>query len=290
MAVRHNFAGQRDRSSAIYKAMKAALSPTALHNWLQLMGVEESWGKVSQVIPPIAANQPIREVIEVAVTANNTLPPPPILPISTEFDMPRAKANHAPIELVPAKDLAELRQALEAFDKLHLKFTATQMVFSDGNPAARVMVIGEAPGAEEDKQGKPFVGMSGQLLDRMLGTVGLNRKENIYITNVVNWRPPNNRTPTPQEIALSIPFLHRHIRLIDPAVLVLVGGVAAKGVLDTNQGITKLRGQFQQIQIEDKIYPVLVTFHPAYLLRAPGQKAFAWRDWLTLQAYLRQHP
>lgn len=233
------------------------------------MGVEESWG-LPPAVAPVAA--------------------PVVAPIQSEgtIEMPRVKAKSAAIDVIAARDLSELRQALENFDKLHLKFTATQMVFSDGNPSARVMVIGEAPGAEEDKLGKPFVGMSGQLLDRMLGTIGLNRQENIYITNVVNWRPPNNRTPTPQEIALSIPFLHRHIRLIDPSVLVLVGGVAAKAVLDTNEGITQLRGKFQQMQIEDKTYPVMVTFHPAYLLRAPGQKAFAWRDMLNLQAYLRK--
>ncbi|HEY4135656.1 MAG TPA: uracil-DNA glycosylase [Alphaproteobacteria bacterium] len=183
-----------------------------------------------------------------------------------------------------ANSLEELRAALAAFDGCALKKTATNLVFADGNPAARVMFIGEAPGADEDRQGLPFVGVSGQLLDRMMSHIGLSRAENAYITNVLFWRPPGNRTPTPGEIGACLPFVERHIELIDPAVIVLVGGIAAKTMLARSEGITRLRGQWHSYETPRMSHPVpiIATFHPAYLLRSPGQKREAWRDLLSV--------
>ncbi len=181
--------------------------------------------------------------------------------------------------------LDDLRHALQEYNDCPLKFTATNLVFSDGNPNAKVMVIGEAPGADEDIQGKPFVGLSGQLLDRMFATIGLSRQTNLYITNISPWRPPANRQPTFQEIAQCLPFVQRHIELINPQVLILVGGVSAKAVLNTNEGVMRLRGNWQNYTSPGLATPIkcIATFHPAFLLRSPGQKAQVWQDLLLIQ-------
>lgn len=184
--------------------------------------------------------------------------------------------------------LADLRSALDRFDGCPLKKTAITTVFADGHQDARVMLIGEAPGADEDRQGKPFVGLSGQLLDRMLAAIDLDRRS-VYITNILPWRPPGNRQPTPQEMALFFPFVARHIALIAPDFLVFVGGTATKTMLKTHQGIMALRGRFHPFLGPGMTHPIpaLATFHPAYLLRSPGQKRQAWSDWLQLKAALR---
>ncbi len=181
-----------------------------------------------------------------------------------------------------AGNLAELRQALEAFDGCDLKATATNLVFSDGNPDSRIMLIGEAPGRDEDRQGLPFVGVSGQLLDRMLAAIGLDRTK-VYITNILVWRPPGNRTPTPSEVAACLPFMERHIELVHPHHLLLLGGLSAKTLLARTEGITRLRGQWGEVQFAGLPAPVpaLATLHPAYLLRQPAQKRLAWRDFLS---------
>ena len=165
-------------------------------------------------------------------------------------------------------------------------------MFSDGNPTARIMFIGEAPGADEDRQGLPFVGVSGKLLDRMLESIGLSRTENAYITNIVFWRPPGNRSPTDQEIASCLPFTQRHVELVDPAVLVFVGGLAAKTLLAKTMGITKLRGRWYEYETPGLVRPVpcLAMFHPAYLLRSPQQKRLAWRDLLAIKQKLADSP
>lgn len=188
-----------------------------------------------------------------------------------------------------ANTLDELRAAIDSFKGLAIKRTATQMVFCDGNPKARVMFVGEAPGADEDRLGRPFVGVSGQLLDRMLGSIGLDREESAYISNVINWRPPGNRAPDDAEIALSLPFIRRHIELINPAVVVFVGGVSAKALLETSQGITRLRGKWTELSLPALAQPIpaLAMFHPAYLLRSPQQKSLAWADLLSLKNKLR---
>jgi DNA polymerase len=186
-----------------------------------------------------------------------------------------------------AVDLAALRAALEQFDGCALKRTATNLVFADGNPEAEVMLIGEAPGADEDRQGKPFVGVSGQLLDRMMASIGLDRST-FYITNVCFWRPPGNRKPTEAELAAQLPFVTRHIELVRPKLLVLVGGSSAQGLLGLNDGITRLRGRWFDYQSPAMAAPIptIPIFHPAYLLRQPGLKREAWRDLLKLRERL----
>ena len=182
--------------------------------------------------------------------------------------------------------LTELEAALAGFDGCALKETALNLCFADGNPAARVMLIGEAPGAEEDRQGKPFVGASGKLLDRMLATIGLDRTS-VYITNVIYWRPPGNRSPTQAEIATCQPFLERQIALLKPDLLVFVGGIAARALLGVNEGVTKLRGRrFSYAAPDGSSIPAMVMFHPAYLLRQPAQKRLAWRDLLAIRSQL----
>ncbi|MES2711062.1 MAG: uracil-DNA glycosylase [Pseudomonadota bacterium] len=185
-----------------------------------------------------------------------------------------------------AGSLDALRAAILGFDT-SLRETATNMVFADGVPSARLMLIGEAPGADEDRQGKPFVGASGQLLDRMLSSIALSRQENVYITNILPWRPPGNRTPSDAEIALFLPFIRRHIALHRPAHILLLGGTATKALLGGKDGITRVRGRWREIIVDDlPPIPALATWHPAYLLRNPAAKRDAWSDLLTLRAAL----
>jgi DNA polymerase len=198
-----------------------------------------------------------------------------------------------------ANTLEELRAAVAGFEGLAIRKTATNMVFCDGNPAAPVMLVGEAPGADEDRQGKPFVGVSGQLLDRIFALIGLDRKDedplsSLYISNILNWRPPGNRTPTPAEVEISLPFIERHIALARPKILILAGGVSAKALLDTTAGISRLRGKFQLYKpltpgiTLDSPIPVMATYHPAYLLRTPSQKRAVWQDVLMIQEKRRE--
>jgi uracil-DNA glycosylase len=180
-----------------------------------------------------------------------------------------------------ATNLDELRAAMAEFDGCALKHTASNLVFSDGNPEADIMFVGEAPGADEDRQGKPFVGVSGQLLDRMLTAIGLDR-DSIYISNILPWRPPGNRKPSPAEVMSCLPFIARHIELIKPKVLILVGGTSASNLLDTKEGITRLRGRWVSYKVgagdEIREIPTMPIFHPAYLLRQPALKREAWKD------------
>lgn len=186
-----------------------------------------------------------------------------------------------------AATLEALEAALRAFDGCPLKQTAMNTVFADGNPAARVMLVGEAPGEDEDRQGKPFVGASGRLLDRMLQWIGLDRST-VYITNILPWRPPGNRSPTQAEIAACLPFMERHVELVGPAVLVPLGGTSAKTLLNRSEGITRLRGRWYEYPLTDagRVVPVLPMLHPAYLLRNPVSKREAWKDLLTLRQHL----
>jgi uracil-DNA glycosylase family 4 len=211
-------------------------------------------------------------------------------------DVPRPAAVPAPKRALPApalhaREIAdaatsidELRAALAAFDGCALKDTATNLVFADGNPAAELMLVGEGPGAEEDRAGRPFVGASGQLLDRMLLSIGLTRAD-CLITNLIPWRPPGNRNPTDAETLVCLPFLQRHIALVRPKRLVLLGAFASKAVLGSALGITKLRGKWVSATIAGLAAPIpaLPMLHPAYLLRNAGAKRDAWADWLLLQ-------
>jgi uracil-DNA glycosylase len=193
----------------------------------------------------------------------------------------------APSVSVNAQSLTALREELLRFEGCALKHTAMNLVFSDGNPEAKIMFIGEAPGEDEDRQGKPFVGVSGQLLDKMLAPAGFDRT-NVYISNILFWRPPGNRSPTDAEIASCLPFAERHIALVKPKLLVLLGGVAAKSILRTKEGITRIRGRWVDYTPPpgsglDPI-PCLPMYHPAYLLRQPGSKRQAWGDIMLLRS------
>jgi DNA polymerase len=214
-------------------------------------------------------------------------PPPAAAPVVTApLAVPSEAAVMAAREAAAqAETLAALRQTLAGFEGCNLRFTATNLVFADGNPEARVMFVGEAPGMEEDLQGLPFVGRSGQLLDRMMAAIGLDRSS-AYIANVVPWRPPGNRTPTPQETEICRPFIERQIALVDPDVLVFLGGASAKQLLRTSEGILKLRGRWRDYETGRRTIRAMATLHPAYLLRQPLQKKLAWRDLLSIRAAL----
>ncbi len=199
-----------------------------------------------------------------------------------------------------AEDLDALKKAIADFDGISLKKTASNLVFGDGNPQADVMIIGEAPAAEEDVQGKPFVGENGQLLDKIMACIDLERQshepdKSFYITNILNWRPPGNRTPTQSEIDVSLPFIERHIALVQPKAVILLGGVAAKGLLRRSESISKLRGVFHAYKVpetlggnlDDAAIPVMATYHPAYLIQTPAQKKAVWQDILIFQEKLK---
>jgi DNA polymerase len=190
--------------------------------------------------------------------------------------------------------LDQLFAAIESFEGCALKRTARNTVISRGNPQADIMIVGEGPGRDEDEQGKPFVGRSGQLLDRMFEAIGLD-EDKLYISNIVNWRPPGNRNPTQEEIAQCLPFIERHIAIKQPKLLILTGGVSAQSLLRASTGIMRLRGRWAEYRVKDKAMepteqhiPALPVLHPAYLLRRPQEKRLAWRDLLALKARLNQ--
>jgi uracil-DNA glycosylase len=184
-----------------------------------------------------------------------------------------------------AESLEALRALLENFEGCMLRTTATQLVFADGNPSAHVMFVGEAPGRDEDISGVPFVGRSGKLLDQMLAAIGLDRTQ-AYIANIVPWRPPGNRTPTPHESAICLPFIHRQIELANPDILVCLGQPSTQTLLHTREGITRTRGRWFKFHTGSREIRALATYHPAFLLRSPLQKRLAWRDFLALKRAL----
>ena len=177
-------------------------------------------------------------------------------------------------------NLKDLEKQIYKFNGSELKTTATKLVFGDGNPNSKIMLIGEAPGYEEDKSGFPFVGAAGKKLDQMINAIGLSRKKNVYITNIVPWRPPNNRTPSENEILIFLPYVEKHISIINPDIIILLGNVAAKAILKNNEGITKIHGNWFNYKNPylKKIINIICIFHPSFLLRSPGQKKHAWDD------------
>ena len=251
--------------------MNETLSHKKTLQWLVSAGADENIGNepVNRFAAPSAATA--------SPDANFHAPQP--------VSFPAAQAP-APFQ-VSANSLEELKTILAGFDKSPLKATARNMVFGMGNPRAALMIIGEAPGAEEDRQGLPFVGASGHLLDLMLESVGLNRSD-VYITNILPWRPPGNRKPSEDEIALFTPFVRRHISLIKPRILLLLGGSAVSALMNTTAGITKTRGRWMTYTDGDTTVQVMASFHPAFLLRTPGQKKLAWRDFLAVKQKLRR--
>jgi DNA polymerase len=243
-------------------------------NWLVEAGADEALA--TEPVNRLAAKQAAVQAAPKPLTPQPARAPAP-LPLEGDAIGTAIAAAAA------AGNLAELQAALEAFDGCALKRTATNTVFADGVAAGRIMLIGEAPGRDEDRIGKPFVGRAGQLLDKMLASIGLDRKTNAYITNVINWRPPDNRDPTPEEAGMCLPFLRRHIELADPAVIILLGAVAARHVVGSTDGIMKLRGRWMEYRVGDHMVPLLPTLHPAYLLRQPAHKKLAWRDLQSLR-------
>lgn len=258
-----------------------------LLRWFAEAGADEAIG--DEAVDRLAA------VVQPEPAAAGAKPPLPGVSQAARPQAPQAELADDKAAIDDARALAaaastleELRAAMAGFSGCPLKATAKNLVFADGNPQAKIMLVGEAPGRDEDIQGLPFVGRSGQLLDRMLASIGLSR-ENVYISNVLPWRPPGNRTPTPAETAMCLPFIMRHIELVGPKVLVCVGGVSAKELFGTKTGITRLRGQWKTFDPaaiggpEGQTVPAIAMLHPAYLLRQPAQKRLAWRDLLSLK-------
>jgi uracil-DNA glycosylase len=273
-----------------------------LLRWYQAMGVDEAvadapsdWSRfVAPTLQPQSA--PAARVGQGghAPPSGKRAPPsgPPI-PLSQPVARANPMAAPDPSALAArelarqAPDLAALEAALAGFDGCPLKKTAKHMCFARGRPGTGLMLIGEAPGRDEDLQGQPFVGKAGQLLDRMLAAIGVGPND-VYITNVVYWRPPGNRTPTPQEVLACQPFLDRQIELVAPDVLVLLGGAAAKQVLGIDEGIMRLRGKWKNFESGGRVIRTMATLHPAYLLRTPSAKRYAWRDLLAIKAVLAE--
>jgi uracil-DNA glycosylase len=238
----------------------------------------------------------------------NRLTDPDIIPVPRETALaspPKAPAAAIPAPMPAARGeaaiqsareaartaptLEVLRELLEKFDGCALKSTATRLVFADGNPQARIMFVGEAPGRDEDIEGLPFVGRSGKLLDRMIAAIGLDRSS-AYIANVIPWRPPGNRTPTPQETQICLPFIQRQIELVNPDVLVTLGNPSTQTLLSTREGIMKTRGKWLNYDTGTRVIRALATFHPAYLLRSPAYKRLAWQDLRAIAKVLNNPP
>jgi uracil-DNA glycosylase len=249
--------------------------------WQMELGADEAIGEV-----------PVNRYAAAEAAARPVVAPPVAVPVAAVAEAGGAAGGGDAVVLARdqaegARDLPSLRDALAGYDLCELKKGARSLVFADGNPAARVMIVGEAPGRDEDLQGLPFVGRAGQLLDRMFEAIGMGRAHPdsgraLYITNVLPWRPPENRDPSPEEIGMMLPFLKRHVELVEPEVLVLMGNHSCQALLG-RKGITRLRGQWAEALGR----PALPMFHPAYLLRNPAAKREAWHDLLMLQARLR---
>src|SRR5215470_224731 len=265
----------------------------ALLRWYVDNGLDETIGEVAvdRFAPPTPAvvpAVPLPAQRPVARTPTRTAPSPPLARPPVPLESPQLVEDARELAR-RCTSVAELEAAVRAFEGCALKRTAKNTVFADGVAGAPVMIVGEAPGADEDRLGKPFVGVSGQLMDRMFEAIGMSRSRDLYITNILFWRPPGNRTPTLAEQAICMAFTRRHIELAQPKVLVLAGGTAAKAVLDTTEGIMRLRGKWTRLRLDDgHELPTLPTFHPAYLLRTPASKRQSWYDLLALDKKLRE--
>ena len=243
----------------------------------QLLAVAAPAGDtgVSQTVMGGAAPHPSDAVKMPNPAANPAL-------ANSEAVPPEGKINADGAALAGITSLADLQSGLAKLDDCPLKHTASNLCFADGNPGARLMIIGEAPGRDEDRMGVPFVGADGQLLDKMIASIGLDRAS-VYLTNLLPWRPPGNRSPTDEETAMLLPWLFRHVQLAKPEFVLLLGGAAAKLVLGSHDGIMKLRGRWRDVDFGDGVArPVLASLHPAYLLRSPAQKRLAFEDLLLL--------
>jgi uracil-DNA glycosylase family 4 len=261
-----------------------AKAAAGLLDWYKAMGVDEAIGdapvdRFAAASAPAPTERAVRQAPAPATRSPVSPTPASRTPASP------APTSPAPASIEAAKTLDELEALVAQFEGCALKRTAKNTCFSRGSADARIMLIGEAPGRDEDLQGKPFVGRAGKLLDRMLGSIGLD-ESHIYITNTIYWRPPGNRTPTAQEIESCAPFLSRQIELLSPDVMVLLGGAAAKHILGVTEGIMRLRGKWKIYKAPGRDIPTLATLHPAFLLRKPQEKRYAWRDLLMLKTRL----
>lgn len=272
--------------------MNQAVAKAALKYYLD-HGVDEALSDdaqdrtlVQKIVKPLPQKAPAR--------SSDLAPQQPKEPLLGKSD-----ARNEAVKLAKdCKTLNALSEAIESFEGIAIRKTATNIVFCDGNPKASVMLVGEAPGADEDRQGKPFVGTSGQLLDRILKCIDLGRNEDdvkkaVYISNILNWRPPGNRTPNVAEIEVSLPFIERHIQLVSPKLLIFCGGVAAKSLLGIDESISRLRKrwyeykpQTPELENAQPPIPAIATYHPAYLLRTPAQKKAVWADMLEIKTKL----
>ena len=251
--------------------------------WLVEMGVDEG-----------LSNDPIDRFARMLVTPGLGAVPRSVRGnsqslVSEESERQGSEPSKHGDEFENVRTLGQLKEVVENFEPCGLRRTATKTVFADGNPKADVMLVGEAPGADEDRSGLPFVGAAGQLLDRMLAAIELDRTS-VYITNLLFWRPPGNRNPTNEEIQQCLPLVERHIALIQPRILVLVGGISAKTLLGRSEGITRLRGRWYEYESAAPKLSIATTciFHPAFLLRQPQNKRDAWNDLLSIRERLNQ--
>ena len=275
-------------------------SPEALLRWYQAMGVDEAIGDVPvdrfSLSPPVAAPQPAPAPRHLnrenqAFPAPSATPRTPPASAQTSLVTQDEIASDARKLASEAQSLEEIYDALAKFDGCPLKKTAKNLVFSDGNPKARVMMIGEAPGADEDRQGKPFVGRSGQLLDLMLRAIGLDRasedpENSVFISNTIFWRPPGNRKPTPAESEICFPFISRAIELAAPEIIVCLGATPMHRLIGGSEGILRSRGKWRSVEVNGTQVALMPTLHPAYLLRQPAQKRLSWRDFLEIRKRL----
>jgi uracil-DNA glycosylase family 4 len=236
-------------------------------------------------VEPVAEDTPKRPTL---ASMQPGVPARPVMPAKIEV-APEVAIAAARDAARTAPTLAALRALMETFEGCALKSTATQLVFADGNPQARIMFVGEAPGRDEDIEGLPFVGRSGKLLDKMMAAIGLDRTQ-AYIANVIAWRPPGNRTPTPQETQICLPFIQRHIELVNPDILVTLGNPSTQTLLQTKDGIMKSRGRWVDYDTGTRTIRAIASFHPAYLLRSPGYKRMAWVDLRAIAGALAALP
>lgn len=280
------------KQNAEYIAAKAALEFYIDHGVDVAVNDDTIDRTATQELPPPInaienAQNASPEPASYAAAAASAPPPPPL----GKNDARIKAVEHAQ----SAVSLEALEQAIKDFDGLSLKKTATNLVFSDGNPNSKIMLIGEAPGAEEDRGGKPFMGANGALLDKILACIDISRDDeditkSVYLSTILNWRPPGNRTPAPAEIEVSLPFIERHIQLVKPSLIILCGGVPAKALLGSGDSISRLRKTWHDYTpqtpelaaIDNTPIPAIVTYNPEYLLRTPAQKRSTWADMLML--------
>ena len=249
------------------------MNKTSIKNTLNLLNLYKESG-VDELISSRPKNRTVRKKDHVSKKMQKS------------DEMNSAKVSEE-INLEGINTLEELKNKMSTFQGCQLYKNATNMVFSDGNPKSKIMLIGEAPGHDEDLQAKPFVGRSGKLLDKMLEAIDLNR-EKVYIANIIPWRPPANRRPTEDEINSCLPFILKHIEIIKPSALMLLGSTATFAILRNKEGISKIRGKWVDLKINQMTIPTMPTFHPAFLLRQPGQKKHVWTDLQSLRDKIKQ--